>query len=472
VADGISGVKREALATEQRSCRNTANNLRLNQNGFKGKEEAKGTSSASHPNFKGKRSSHPLRDPFQRELYTEMATTSSSLVNVADDAELRLVSVLSEKSDTLSVKDCEACISGGDADKLLQIITKDAAAMQAFLTMENADEATNCFALLVALVEKTGAKEATVRKLAESVTGSPSASEEAVTRKLCLLSVLYNMRVEKVDILTQMYLTAGSYPSVFLTEESTLGSLLVAPEDDNALAPSVPLLVAHLDKWGVSVATRRKIYEVIVSVLPDNRKQRFLLLLVESYGKDLDGPGLQAAKQATIGAIRDPIALFRQQRSLLGLPAIQALEKDEPPLWGLLKIFQEGKFSDYQAYVQKNASTLAKWDLDATTCEKNMRILSLCSLAAEHEEIPYQVIADTLAVASNTVEGQVIAAVNSGLLEAKMDQLAQKVMVERCVVRKFDIDEWKSLQKRLQTWRKNVGSILEALKQSQAATAP
>ena len=269
-----------------------------------------------------------------------------------------------------------------------------------------------------------------------------------------------------------MYLAAGKFPNVFLTEESTLGALLVAPDDGNALAPSVPLLVTHLEKWGVPVTTRRKLYEVIASVLPDNRKQRFLLLLVESYGKDLDGPGRQAAQQATIGAIRDPIALFRQQRSLLGLPAIQALEKDQPALWSLLKIFQEGKFSDYQAYVQKNASALAQWNLDAAVCEKNMRILTVCSLAAEHEEIPYQVIADTLAIAPNTVEGQVIAAVNSGLLEAKMDQLAQKVMVERCVVRKFDIDEWKGLQKRLQTWRKNVGGILEALKQSQAATAP
>ena len=70
-----------------------------------------------------------------------MASTSSSLVNVADDAEIRLVSVLAETSSTLSLKDCEACISGGDADKLLQIITKDAGAMQAFLTMENAEEA-------------------------------------------------------------------------------------------------------------------------------------------------------------------------------------------------------------------------------------------------------------------------------------------------------------------------------------------
>ena len=402
-----------------------------------------------------------------------MATIPSTLVNVAEDAEIRLVSVLSESSNTLSVKDCEDCISQGDAEKLLQIITSDAAALQAFVTMDNTEEATSCFAIIAALVVKTGTEHSMVQKLAGGIIGVPNSSEAAVSRKLSLLSVLYNMQSEKVDTLTQMFLAAGSYPDVFLTEESTLGALLVTPDGDTALTPPAPRIVSYLDKWQTSVAARRKLLEAIASVLPDNRKQQFLLLLVQSYGQDIDAAGRQAAVQAAVGVIRDPIGLFRQQRNLLSLPAIQTLEKEKPALWTLLKIFQEGKLSDFQAYLQQSSggSTLIQWGLDPASCEKHMRILSLCSLASEHEEIPYQVIADTLAISPDAVEGQVIAALNSGLLEAKMDQLTQKVMVERCVVRKFDIEEWKGLQKRLQTWKNNVGGVLEALKQSKVATA-
>jgi translation initiation factor 3 subunit M len=69
------------------------------------------------------------------------------------------------------------------------------------------------------------------------------------------------------------------------------------------------------------------------------------------------------------------------------------------------------------------------------------------------------------------VESWVIAAVGSGLLEAKMDQLVQKVMVERCVVRQFDMNQWKILQNRLQAWKKNVGGVLDSLKQSQTIAA-
>lgn len=76
-------------------------------------------------------------------------------------------------------------------------------------------------------------------------------------------------------------------------------------------------------------------------------------------------------------------------------------------------------------------------------------------------------VANTLQTESNDVEKWVIAAVSSGLLSAKMDQLQEQVIVERCVVRKFEMVQWKGLQSRLHLWKNNVGGILEAYKQSQ-----
>lgn len=140
-------------------------------------------------------------------------------------------------------------------------------------------------------------------------------------------------------------------------------------------------------------------------------------------------------------------------------------------LHGLLQVFQEGKLDEYHAFLQANggeAKVLQPYGLSSETCIRQMRILSLCSLAAEHEEIPYSVVAKTLLLPSeDEVESWVIAAVSSGLLSAKMDQLQQKVMVERCVVRKFDMAQWKILQSRLKTWKQNVGGVIGGLKQSQ-----
>ena len=141
---------------------------------------------------------------------------------------------------------------------------------------------------------------------------------------------------------------------------------------------------------------------------------------------------------------------------------------------GLLTIFQEGKLDDYNAFLKENGGEpviLAPYNLSSEECIRYMRILSLCSLAAEHEEIPYSTVARTLQLPSEgEVENWVIAAVSSGLLVAKMDQLQQKVMVERAVVRKFDIEQWTSLQSRLNVWKQNVSAILEGFKQTQVGT--
>lgn len=139
-------------------------------------------------------------------------------------------------------------------------------------------------------------------------------------------------------------------------------------------------------------------------------------------------------------------------------------------LFALLQIFQEGKLEDFESFLKSNEATLAEYGLSKDECTRHMRLLSLCSLASEHEEIPYSAIASTLHVEDTEVETWVIAAVSSGLLSAKMDQLQKVVMVESCVVRKFDIEQWKALQSRLHSWKKNVKSVLDGLEKSQATT--
>lgn len=414
---------------------------------------------------------------------------SSTLVNVAEDAELRLVTLLGESAGESFQDTCTACLNGGDAEKLLKTVTASAPAMQALMQLE-VDEAAAAVTLLAALVQKCKPNNTNyvamslVTAICAGGVGSNDDELVATERKITMLSVLYNMLEVKCVVLNRMLELAGKHSAVLLQPETTLGQLLSSPNDStfatgNATNP--PPVVTLLDSWkdAVSVEERRALYATVCKVMPntDSRKQRFLLLLLETYkyASAMDAAGFAAAKEAAVGAIRDPVTMFRHQRDLLSRPAIQALKKDDADLLGLLTVFQEGKLSDYEAFMagKDEKALLSKWGLDAATSARYMRILSLCSLAAEHEEIPYTVIAETLKLTTGTdqVESWVIAAVTSGLLQAKMDQLAQKVMVERCVVRRFDMEQWKNLQSRLTLWKENVGAILAALKQSQAAAA-
>lgn len=400
-------------------------------------------------------------------------SSSSTLVNVAEDAEIRLVRLMAQTANSASfIQDCEACIANGDASNLLKTVCRDAGALGALFVLEPSEEAVSAFSILTALLSRVNAnEEAGLTKLladgVASVDGAPA-------RKISLLSVLYNMRSsgkEKCALLAKM--VALATPEL-LDPNTPLGDILQEDLPAQGVAPSSPRIVSMLDTWQVPLQDRRELYLAAAQGLNAPRKQRFLLLFVESYkdASQVDEQAKAIAQQAALGAIHDPVSLFIHQRSMLSMPAVQALP---PALHGLLKVFQEGKLDDYNSFVQANggaAKVLQPFGLSEETCIRQMRILSLCSLSAEHEEIPYSVVAKTLQLASEAeVESWVIAAVSSGLLSAKMDQLQQKVMVERCVVRRFDTEQWKLLQSRLKAWKQNVGGVLQGLKQSSGANA-
>jgi len=448
---------------------------------------------------------------------------SSTLVNVAEDAELRLIRLLADASPAYLlganfVRDCEACIVNADARKLIETVIRDAGAIGSLFVLEPVDEAVSAFSLLTALLAKVtqqqqGEGGGLAQALADAVSNVRLEGREPaqlVERQVSLLSVLYNMCPvgnEKCGVLARMIGLAGSSPSSarLLEAGHPLGNLLHEDVDSSfssasssaavtsvlpqlsssaSFTPSTPRLISMLDSWDVTISERRQLYRAVAQGMPKDspRKQRFLLLLVASY-KDqaqLDKNGLAVATEAAVGAIRDPVSLFVHQRNMMALPAVMALASSNPStsvLFGLLKVFQEGKLDRYHAYVRENggeSKVLAPWGLSPETCVEHMRILSLCSLASEFEEIPYSVVAETLLLddaGADGIERWVIAAVSSGLLSAKMDQLQGKVMVERCVVRRFDIEQWKVLQSRLQRWKANVGGVLRGIQQTNAAAA-
>ena len=51
-------------------------------------------------------------------------------------------------------------------------------------------------------------------------------------------------------------------------------------------------------------------------------------------------------------------------------------------------------------------------------------------------------------------------AIVAGLLDCRMDQQAQTVVVTRCTERVFDAAAWRALQSTLHSWRATVGSML------------
>lgn len=255
---------------------------------------------------------------------------------MVDGAELCLVRLLAESAAPGSIRpgfvqDCETCIAHSDATRLIQTIVSEQGAIAALVSLD--DEAVSAISLLAACLDRVQSPNSAnmLIQLADSIISISAASSGASTKAISLLATLYNMRsnpAEKVALLVKMILLAGSD----LEADNSVLKKWMDPTQ----------LTKMLDEWKVPPAGRRELFRAAAdgSQKSPNVRQQFTLLVAETYSSaDIDASGLEAAKQAAIGAIRDPVSLFVQQRKILSLPAIQALETNDGaflPRWIVL----------------------------------------------------------------------------------------------------------------------------------------
>lgn len=185
--------------------------------------------------------------------------SSSTLVNVAEDAENRLVALLASSGQPSFVQDCEQCLLGGDAAGLLNVIINDKGAMNELLNGEEA-----AFSLLAALLDRVSAPDQEA-KLADALANAVVSQLNDKEQQIRLLSALYNLRSrpeEKCSLLVRM--------------------IGLAPSLNGRLGELIDEIEALLDGWSVGLKERRPLYKAIAQK-DEARKQKFTLLLVATY---------------------------------------------------------------------------------------------------------------------------------------------------------------------------------------------
>jgi translation initiation factor 3 subunit M len=234
---------------------------------------------------------------------------------------------------------------------------------------------------------------------------------------------------------------------------------------------------SNMETWGLGVEGQRELYLLLSDVLAGDKSndkskdsQDYLIKYLSTFEAGTAGAAdvKARASQAIVGAIKTAEHSFSQNEGLIRLAAVSQLEgdKEHGTLFDLLKIFSESKLETYLVFQKKNEAYMKARGIDSEKCVKSMRLLSLCSLASEHEEIPYATIAQTLQVEADQVEEWVVHAITSKFVEAKMDQLKQVVVINSAAPRVFGTAEWDQLSKKLTAWKSNVGAMLQTIENS------
>ncbi|KAF3323902.1 eukaryotic translation initiation factor 3 subunit M-like protein [Carex littledalei] len=295
--------------------------------------------------------------------------------------------------------------------------------------------------------------------------------EDKPQLRLKMLFTLYNM-------LENPY-------SRFIVYIKTL-ELAVAGKVTESVIPSFKKIDAFLSEWNIGKVDQRALFHSISNILKDNKsmgKESFTFLskyLATFSGMDEDAVAINEVKEDAVRAIVEFIKtpdLFRCD--FLEMPAVTQLEKDgkHASIYLLLKIFLTQRLNAYMEFHSANSAVLQNYGLVHDECVSKMRLITLIDLASHAcpAPIPYSLIRDSLQISDEEVEYWIVKAITLKLLDCKMDQMSQTVVVSRHTDRVFGLPQWNNLRSKLSLWKGNIASAIstiQANKISEEAVQP
>lgn len=246
-----------------------------------------------------------------------------------------------------------------------------------------------------------------------------------------------------------------------------------------ALAASLTSLAAHLAErvdgwivsWELSAAQQRELFKHLAKVLSAENQHAQSLQVTIKYlqtHKDqaLSAEALAVLQTALISAVQSPLEAFNDRVALYEAVLALNVSGDSAKLLALLKILCDGSLADFHAFRAANAALLASNKLNGDDLEHKLRILTICSLAAQSSpkrELSFAAISAALMVDISDVEIWVVEAIAAGLLEASINQLQSTVTVSSYSYRSFGTNDWRALQKGLRELSQQLASACSTI---------
>ena len=381
---------------------------------------------------------------------------STTLVNIDADTSVKLATYVSRLSkDTDLLKSANELINSNKLGELiLLLLTK----LNDIFELDNSDEIEGIIQAMISVLFSTENKnmnEITL-KIADILISSKISQCE--TRIKSLISI-FNMTIlseVKYNILIKIF------------------DYSIDTKQTSLVAQFHSRIENWIIQWKLNKAEVRKTYFLISKILSIEKlssEVKFKILYLKTLnGEDYNSEANDIATETVISAICSPISNFSDRNAILQNVVIPKNQQvgDLSSLVELLKIICNGSLDLYERFIASpaNLAIIKKFNIESSALSTTMKLLTLCSLvtSAQNSTITYDDIAKALKIDFTEVEFWVVDCISNGLIDGSMDQSTNTVKINKSTHRSFNIEQWKSLQSKVISLRKNVSEILLKLK--------
>ncbi|CAH9090901.1 unnamed protein product [Cuscuta europaea] len=319
------------------------------------------------------------------------------------------------------------------------------------------DKDAECIYTIISnLVKKPGSLDQ-VHEIAELI--SSKVMQQPTEKPALRLKILFNL----YNLLDNPY-------SRFIVYMKALHFAISGKVTEHVLS-SFKKMDNFLKEWNIGVKDRRELFLTISNILKEHKghaKESFTFLTkyLSTFSGD-DANTMNEAKDAAVQTIIEFVKVpDMYQCDLLDMPAVAQLEKDAryAPVYQLLRILLTQRLNAYLEFEASNSTLMKTHGLVHEDCITKMRLMSLVDLASNDSgRIPYAVIKDVLQIDVNEIESWIVKAITAKLIDCKIDQMNQVVIVSHAIERVFGPNQWKSLQTKLEMWKGNIANLISTI---------
>jgi len=236
------------------------------------------------------------------------------------------------------------------------------------------------------------------------------------------------------------------------------------------IVPYLEYLESWMSDWDLKPKQKEELFLEVSGYMREigkkleafNYLKRHISMFQGRSEKELASPSIE---KATIQLVKDAIMLpmVMQVDDVLALDAVKTLRKSkQKELVGLLDIFLSGGVDDLRKFHDKNKKLFTEHpDLKFEDVTSKVRLLTLATLAQGKSEVPLADVATALQEQPDQVEKWVVKAISEDVIDGRIDQLNQRVLVKSNFQRKFGKEEWNFLDEKLSTWIDNLESLIK-----------
>lgn len=223
-------------------------------------------------------------------------------------------------------------------------------------------------------------------------------------------------------------------------------------------------------KWDISIHERIEMYKKAIDlfVASDEKLAAYQLLIktLKLLGDDTElimANQFLVTQAITIGLQHPKVAQFDV---LYNLPAVKAQKeaKTNEKLFELLHIFTFEDLAEYTKWESNNKQFLESQNIESNVCRHKMMYLSFCSQAMKDNVISYDNLAKIMGVNRDEIEDWVIDAIVNKIIDARLDQDNESIVINSFTQRNMDKAEWENLKGKLDKTKDDFQVVLQLIR--------